>query len=201
MLVGIAGPTCSGKTTLLRELRQRLGAKVAILSFDEYDLYPSGSPALKEALKNGSIANWENPSLFDYERYLKDLQKLREGKSVTLLTRSRESQSEGSDRKTVQPDRYTLVEGVFAFSDPRTVVLFDRRFYVDIPVDEMIRRRLDRTPKDSADPWDSPQYIEIDMVAGTEYYVKPQRAKADVVLDGLQSPAELASRVIEEIKK
>ena len=201
MLVGIAAPTCSGKTTLLRELNQRLGNEIAVLSFDEYDLYPSGSPALREALKNGNITNWEDPSLFDYKRYLKDLQKLRTGEPVILLSRSRESQAEGVKTKTIKPNRYTIVEGVFVFSDPKAVGLFDRRFYIDIPVDEMVKRRLARTPKDSTDPWDNPSYIKVDMVAGTEYYVRPQRAKAHVILNGLLSPSDLANQVIGEIKK
>lgn len=201
ILVGIAGPTCSGKTSLLKELDQRLGGAVAVLSFDEYDLYPSGSLTLKEALKKGNIANWEDPSLFDYKRYLEDLQKLRDGQPVTLLSRSRESQAEQTKTKTIQPDKYTVVEGVFTYSDPRAVDLFDRRFYIDIPVNEMVKRRLDRTPKDSIDPWDNPSYIKVAMVAGTEYYVKPQRAKAHVILDGLQSPAKLADQVINEIRK
>lgn len=201
MLIGIAGPTCSGKTSLLKELGQRLRNEVAVLSFDEYDLYPSGSLALKETLKKGSIANWEDPSLFDYERYLEDLQKLRKGQPVTLLSRSRESQAEEIKTKTIQPDKYTVVEGVFTYSDSRAVDIFDRRFYIDIPVDEMVKRRLARTPERSTDPWDNSSYIRVDMVAGTEYYVKPQKAKAHVVLDGLQSPVKLADQVINEIGK
>ena len=201
LLIGIAAPTCSGKTSLIRELNGRIGGESAFLSFDEYDLYPSGSPALKDALQTGTIKNWENPALFDYEKYVDDLRKLREGQPVTLLSRSRESLTEGVEFRTISPTTYTFVEGIFVYSDERVVELFDRRFYIDIPVDEMVRRRILRTPLESQDPWDQREYIETEMVVGTEYYVKPQIDRAHVVLNGLRPSAELAEQVIFELAK
>lgn len=199
LLIGIAAPTCAGKTTILSGLRHHLGDGVAVLSFDEYDLYPSGSPALEEALKNGTINNWEDPSLFDCERYLQDLQRLKEGKAVTLLSRSRESLAEGVAVRTVTPQRFTFVEGIFVLFDERASTLFDRRFYIDIPTEEMVRRRLARSPEGSTDPWDSKAYIEHEMVEGTDRFVKPQRTKADVVLNGLQPVDQLVAQIIHSL--
>lgn len=201
LLIGIAAPTSAGKTLLLRELGQRLSSTdIEILSFDEYDLYPSGSKALQQAVEQGTIVNWEDPALFDYERYFKDLQKLRDGEPITLLSRSRESMAGGVETRTIHPKGLTIVEGIFAFADERTAALFDRRFYIEIPTDIMVARRLKRTPEGSTDPWDDPDYIKTTMVEGTEYYIKPQRQRADVVLEGTRSTAELATQVIFDIR-
>lgn len=94
-----------------------------------------------------------------------------------------------------------IVEGVFIYHDQRARDLIDLRFFIDLPVEEMIRRRLARTPVDSTDPWDAPEYITGEMVKGTEKYVMPQREHSHVVLDGLLPTSELANIVIAQIEE
>lgn len=191
LFVGIAGFTSSGKTTLLRTLEGRLGNQANLISFDEY-LYPRGSQVLARL----AITNWEDPVVFDFERYVKDLRQLKEGHPVHLRAPSPKTRAEGFSPRTIEPRRYTIVEGVYTYHDPRTVDVFDLRFYIDLPTEEMIRRRKERVSEGSTSPWDKPEYIETTMVEGMEYWVKPQRSKAHVVIDGIQSTEIIAEQII-----
>lgn len=194
LFVGIAGPTSSGKTTLLRALGIKLGDQASLIPFDEY-LYPRGS----QALAGRFVTTWEDPAIFDIERYVRDIQQLKTGSPVRLLAASAKTRSEGFLPRTITPRQYTIAEGVYTYHDPRTVDLFDLRFYIDLPTEEMIRRRKGRTSEGSTSPWDAPKYIETTMVEGTEYWVKPQRAKAHVIIDGMQSTEVMTEQVVNSL--
>ena len=106
----------------------------------------------------------------------------------------------GQKERVLVPSRFNIVEGVFVYHDPSARDLFDLRFFIDIPTDVMLARRLARS-KGGLDPWDQPSYIRHQMVEGTEYNVMPQKAYAHVILDGTKPTEELAAFIIREIKK
>gem|GEM_PF-1600434 len=196
-LVGIATPTCAGKTSLLEELKLRMPASVATLPFDEYDLYPTGSELMERELAEPRITNWKDPALFDMPQFIHDAATIARGYRVTLQTRSRESLEGGEQSRLFVPRRINILEGVFVLLDPDIRALMDLRFYIDIPPDVMVERRLATLrPGVSGNPWDDPEYIKGSMVEGTRKYVLPQREYADVVLDGTKPTTELATQVI-----
>ena len=200
-IVGIAAPTNGGKTTLLSELGRRIDPTPAIFSFDEYDLYPSGSEAMEREYRERRITNWEDPALFDEEAFVQDLERMKQGLPITLQARSRESMAKGEKYIPVSPTSTTIVEGVFVLNDPRARSLIDKSFFIDIPVEEMVRRRLARTEPGSTEPWDSHEYITGEMIRGTQLYVLPQRQYADVILDGMMPTSDLADIVMAEINQ
>lgn len=191
-IVGICAPTCAGKTTLVETLRQRIHPEPTVLSFDEYDLYPTGSEAMARELQERQIKNWENPNLFNIQAFVRDLGRIRRGQSFLVLTKSRESLKADIQEKIVRPGSLVIVEGVFIYHSPEARDLFDYKFFLDIPIEEMLRRRLARTPAGSIDPWDDPEYIRGEMIRGTEEFVTPQREYADKILNGLLPTAVLA---------
>lgn len=141
-IIGIAGPTNTGKTTLNSELGRRIIPSPTVFSFDEYDLFPSGSEAMEKELIEHNIVNWEDPALFDEQAYVKDLERIKKGMPIVLQTRSRESLASGEALRSINPTDLNIVEGVFLYHDPGARELFDFRFYIDLPIEEMIRRRL-----------------------------------------------------------
>ncbi len=196
-VIGIAAPTCAGKTSLISELQYRMPVSLAALSFDEYDLYPEGSQAMDRELVEGNITNWEDPDLFDIPQFVADLGKIAQGESVKLVTRSRESMALGDAERIFTPVRTNLIEGLFVLHDSRARALMDLTIFIDIPIEIMIERRLATLrPGSEGNPWDDPVYITGKMVEGTKRYVLPQRDLADVVLDGLQPTEDLADAVM-----
>ena len=200
-LIGITGPTCAGKTTLLTVLQRQLNPPPTVLSFDEYDLLPSGSDAMIRQLTDPTITCWEDPALFDIDQYINDLERLSRGEPITLQTRSRESMAAGETQRVLTPDQLIIVEGIFTLSDPRARALFDLKVFINIDDATMLRRRLARTPAKSTDPWDQRSYILGDMVIGTHRHVMPQLPYADIILNGLRPTEEQAVRLISEIDR
>lgn len=194
--VAFTGPTNAGKTQLLEELRRRR-PDAEVLSFDEYDLFPSGSEAMDRERVERTITNWEDPALFDIEQFVHDLGKLAQGQSVQLATRSRESMARDEQERVLDTSTLNIVEGIFVLHDPRARALFDLSIFIDIPPEVMIVRRMAR--ERGSDPWDKESYIRGAMVTGTEQYVLPQRQHADLILDGLFPTATLADTVEEHI--
>ena len=198
-LIGLAGPTSSGKTTLLTSLKQA-GLKFSSLSFDEYDLYPSGSRSLKRLLSKKKIKYWESPRLFDYRSYVSHLQMLKKNRKVKLKTRSRDSVLQKRRKQVVLPKQIMIVEGICIFSSPKARNLFSLMIFIDLPEKEIVKRRLKRT-KNHVDPWDNIEYIKGPMIEGTRKYVYSQKRHAHVILNGLRTQKQLSKEILKEIDK
>lgn len=198
LLIGIAGPTCSGKTAIVKELKQRLGYSVSALSFDEYDLWSLGDEKLRNAARNGEFVNWESPEVYDYPRYLSQLQKLKKGHTIMLPRGSRESQNEGKGNILLTPAKYTIVEGTLIYWDDRAAQLFDKRFFIETPQDLMLSRRIKRSEGSNA-PANQLEYMQTTMLEGMEHFVYPQMSKADVILDGIKPIEELTIEVLSSL--
>lgn len=197
-LIGIAGSSSSGKTTLTKELKRR-NKKFSILSFDEYDLYPSGSKQLSKLTKK--VKNWEDPVLFDNVRYIQDVNKLKAGSPIKLKSRSRESLEKGIKKRIIRPESIVIIEGILSFYDSRIRNLFSLRIFVNIPPREMIKRRSARTQSRSTDPWDAVDYVKKDLIKGTNKFVTKQKGHAHLVINGLLPVKKQANLVIEAINK
>ncbi len=198
-MIGLAGPTNSGKTTAAEKLSLRLGEERSVMvHFDDYDSYPEGSDELKALLASGTVVNWEDPKLFDMARFHSDMQKLSRGQAIEVQPRSRESIAAGVNSEILEPREYTIVEGLFVLHDPRTLEIYDFRFYLDLPRNEMMKRRLTR--KRGSDPWDQSEYIRNAMVDGTIANVEPQKVHAHVVLDGMKTTEELVETIAAHLK-
>lgn len=195
-LIGITGPSCSGKTSLAKAVAGRRPNSAAVLSFDEYDLFPVGSSAMDLELQDRTITNWEDPALFDEEAFIVDVAKIALGESVHLQTRSRESIERGETERTFGPQRLNLIEGLFVLRDARARKVMDLTVFVHIPLELMVERRL-RDRQDDGMPWSDPDYIKGPMVEATKRFVMPQREFADIVLRGELPPARLAKALID----
>lgn len=195
LFIGIAAPTCAGKTSLLDRLQENLGPRMTVVNFDDYDrLYP-GSKAIEEETAHPTIINWEDPKLFNYQKFLSDMRRLKNGLSISMLPYSRENDAKKSGVRTVIPSEFTVVEGIFVLHYPAARLLFDLKYYVDIPEDVMIERRLKRSIG-STNPCDQPEYITGPMLDGTRKFVVPQKQYADKVLDGTRPIPELAEQIL-----
>ncbi|MBW4061325.1 AAA family ATPase [Candidatus Saccharibacteria bacterium] len=191
-LIGIAGGTSSGKTTLLKKLKEQLGDNVSTLSFDEYfigsDLY-----------NLNDITNFEDPKLYNWPKLLEDLTQLSEGRSITIRANSRESAEQGVKEKAVEARAKIIVEGWLVFYDPEISALFDKKIFIEVPDQEIIKRRHARTS--GTRHWDSHEYINSKILPNHHMYVDPQKRLADLILDGLLPVEVLVGQVVKFMQK
>lgn len=169
--VGLAGPSCSGKTTLAREIVRRCPQEITWLSFDEYwiNIIPK--------LKVDELPDWENPESYDAARFIKDLQALKRGKRTTTQS------------------NLLLVEGFLIYHSPISRACFDKKIFIDLPEEEIIKRRLVRS-KTTFGVNDEGEYINRMLLPGLRRWVYPQRQYADLILDGFKPVDELAQEVL-----
>lgn len=181
-LIGIAGGTCSGKTTLLEGLVNKFGDKISVLSFDEYfigsDLY-----------ELDEITNFEDPKLYNFDGFIRDLKLIKAGRPVTIRANSRESAEKGIKQKIVGNKPMVIVEGWLIYHNFAARNMFDKKIFIDLPDEEIIKRRYARTK--GSKHWDDHEYIHNKILPGHRKYVEPQKAYASLVLDGTLPRAEL----------
>ncbi len=185
-IIGLAGASCSGKTTLERNLITLLEDELAIFPFDDMFI---GRPALQGV----KVDNWESPTLYRWDDFLHGVSELKLGNAVTIKANSRESKDAGIDTRVIEPRSFVIVIGFLALHDERIRAFYDEMIFIELPEEEIIRRRKARANPDS--PWDSDEYINNSLIPGHHRYVEPQKEFADYVVDGTLPPDVLAGEV------
>ncbi len=174
-VVGVAGGTGAGKTTLVRRVAERLSAPVTRVSLDDY--YRP-----REALDTGGDVNYDHPSAFDWPLLTEHLDRLRAGETVDAPEYDFSLDDRVGTRR-VEPSAVVLVEGILALHDARVRDRFDLRVYVETDADVRVIRRVRR------DVVERDRDVEgiVDQYLSTvkpmhEQYVAPTKREADVVI-------------------
>ena len=134
IIIGVAGGTGSGKTTVVRKIMERLPkGEVGVISQDSYYKDSSHVP-VEERQK----INFDEPNAFDWELLLEHLQKLKKGQAVEMptysyLTCTRQAETEHMDLHDV-----VLVEGILVLTDRRLRNMMDIKVFVDADGDHGI---------------------------------------------------------------
>jgi len=178
IVIGIAGGTGSGKTTITQKLREHFGDDVAVIYHDNY--YKAHHDLSYE---ERSRLNYDHPNAFDTDRLVEDLKKLRAGQSIecpvydyTIHDRSRET-------LVIHPARVIIVEGILIFHEPALRDLMDIKLFVDTDADVRILRRIRRDVKERGRSLDSviDQYLTT-VKPMHEAFVEPSKKFADVII-------------------
>lgn len=190
--IGIAGSSCSGKTTLQHRLLQELGEdQLAIISFDDFF---KGV----EALHGGrGIYSWESPRLFRRRDYAQTMTSLKEGRPARFATHSFDSVQAGITEKTIEPRRFIVAAGFLALHWPEVTSLFDASIFIDLPEEVMVERRLARAVQRQSTSWEDERYMEKALIPGNRKYVLPQREYADYAIDGMEPLEKLTAQLVD----
>jgi uridine kinase len=196
LIVGIAGGSGSGKTSLARALRAKLGeAHVACLSHDAY--YRDRS-ALPVAARAG--VDYDVPDAFDQELFLSHLAALRAGVSVCPPRYCFETHCRIGDAEAVPPRPVVLVEGILLLWDPAVRAALDLGIFLDAPEPVRLQRRLARDLSERGRSAASVRaQFEATVRPAHAAYVEPTRALADLVLSNvgrLEPLAEIAAALV-----
>ena len=178
LLVGIAGPSCAGKTELARWLSGRLAAPV--LNLDHYYIDLAHLP-----LEERARTNFDEPGAVDHEAILHDVAALRRGEPVVapLYDFSTHARARGGER--IVPGGLVVVEGLFALYWPALREQYFVKLFVDAPDELCLARRLDRDVRERGRTRESVlEQFEATVRPGAERFIRPTRAYADLVLSG-----------------
>ena len=181
IMIGIAGGTGSGKTTLTRHLKERFGESISVIYHDSY--YKSFDELTLEQRRQ---LNYDHPDVFDTDLLVEHLKQLRAGKAVQCPVYDYAAYCRTGETVEIRPASVVLVEGLLIFQDPRLRELMDIKIFVDTDADVRILRRALRDVKERGRTLESvvEQYLTT-VKPMHEQYVEPSKRYADlIVLEG-----------------
>ena len=178
MVIGIAGGTGSGKTTLTEKLRERFADHVSVLYHDNYYKKHEGMTYAER-----SKLNYDHPDAFDTDLIVRDLKALREGRAIQCPVYDYTIHNRSDKTLEVRPTRVIIVEGILIFADPSLRELMDIKIFVDTDADVRILRRLLRDVKERERTLDSvvTQYLTT-VNRMHEAFVEPSKKYADIIV-------------------
>ena len=179
LVIGIAGGSGSGKTTVAQEILQRVGReRIAFLQHDSYYKDLTGLPPTQRA-----EVNFDHPNSLENELLIQHVASLRDGKPVEVPIYDFSSDKRTGETFTVQPQRVILVEGILIFTEVTLREMFDVKIFVDTDSDLRLIRRLQRDITERGRTTESviEQYLSTVRPMHLEF-VEPSKRYADVII-------------------
>lgn len=178
MVIGIAGGTGSGKTTLTRAIKNEFGDDIAVIKHDDY--YKAHDDMTYE---ERTKLNYDCPEAFDTELMLEHLDKLRSGEAVDCPVYDFKEHNRSSETRRIEPSSVIIVEGILIFENKRLCELMDIRVFVDTDADVRIIRRILRDVEERKRSLNSVVTQYIDTVKPMhEQYVEPSKRNAHIIV-------------------
>ena len=178
LVIGIAGGTGSGKTTLMDNLVKRFGDRVTVLSHDNY--YRRRDDMTLEERKK---VNYDEPAALETDLMARHLDLLRRGQAISCPVYDFKNHNRSDRTVTVEPRPVIIVEGILIFEDESLRDLMDIRIFVDTDADVRLCRRIARDVGQRGRTLES----VLDQYQATvkpmhEKYVEPSKKHANLVV-------------------
>ena len=155
LVVGVAGGSGGGKTTLTNNLIRTFGDKVSIVHHDNY--YRAHDDLTYE---ERARLNYDEPEAFETEMMVEHLRLLKQGRSIHCPVYDFTIHNRSKETELIVPKPVILVEGILIFADPELTELMDMKVFVDTDADVRLARRVlrdteerGRTVRSVVDQW------------------------------------------------
>jgi uridine kinase len=187
-LIGVAGGSGSGKTTVAERLAALIGERsLALLRLDAYYRDRGHLP-----LEERAAINFDHPDAFDWKLLVEHVDALAAGEPVYVPVYDFATYERSHDRTRVEPARVVVVEGILVLYEPELRDRFDLKVYVDTDADVRFIRRLERdvTERDRSLASVIEQYLTT-VRPSHDQFIEPSKRHADVIVPhgGLNAPA------------
>lgn len=179
LVIGIAGGSGSGKTTVAQEILNRVGpSRIAYLPHDAYYRDLSGLPPVQRA-----EVNFDHPNSLENELLIQHVLQLRDYQPVELPVYDFSIHTRTEKTITIKPQPVIMVEGILIYAEPELRKLFDIRIFVDTDSDLRFIRRLQRDLTERGRTTESVihQYLKTVRPMHLEF-VEPSKRYADVII-------------------
>jgi uridine kinase len=177
-IIGVCGKSCSGKSTVVKELEKKYKGDVLRINQDRFFKV--------------TAENWERPEALRFDRLFYSVKKLKNGDSTHIPS---EGWTEIFDRE-VKPAKIIIVEGFLLFVDKKLNKLFDKKIWVDVSDQNILWRRLLRDGNT-----EGAEYIMEKVIPESKKYEKIQRTEADIVIDGNKTKEEIMEEIEQYLSK
>ena len=179
IIIGIAGPSASGKSLLANTIVNELGSdEVTVISEDSY--YKNHAELSFEDRCN---INYDHPDSLEHDLLCKHLEELQAGREVNVPIYDYGTHSRSDEVRKVGPHRIVVIEGILQFTDKRLRDMLDIRIFMDTPLDICLIRRVRRDVVERDRHFDSvleqyqktvrPMYFQ---------FIEPSKRYADIII-------------------
>ena len=178
-VIGVAGGSGSGKTTVVRRIVDSLGLEhVTLLQHDRY--YRDRNDL---RLEERAALNYDHPNSLETDLLVRHVQQLKSGKPISVPQYDFTRHARLSETETFQPRRALIVEGILVFTDAALRDLMDIKVFVDTDSDTRFIRRLQRDVAERGRTMESviDQYLSTVRPMHLEF-VEPSKRYADVII-------------------
>jgi uridine kinase len=179
IIIGIAGGTGSGKTSVAKALVKDLHLNGAVIIEQDWYYKDLSHLPLEDRLK----WNFDHPDSVEFDLLKKDLKAMSEGKVVKVPQYNYVTHSRAADTLTVRPQKVVIVEGIMVLYEPSLRELLDIKLFVDAPADIRFIRRLKRDIYERGRAIDNviDQYMQT-VRPMHEIFVEPSKRFADIII-------------------
>lgn len=197
LILGIAGGTGSGKTTLAQHVADAFGDQVAVITHDSYYRVQND-----KSFEERCLQNYDHPDAFETDLLCYHLEELCHGRAVDVPVYDYTIHNRSDKTVRVEPRAVIILEGILLFSDPTLRNMMDLKIFVDTDADERILRRIARDTKDRGRSLDSviSQYLTT-VKPMHDAFVEPFKRYADVIVPGGGNNPAALDMIITRIKK
>ena len=177
-IIGLCGGSSSGKSTAVDFIQKKNGDQVALVAFDSY--YISRPDLVFEERR---MINVDEPAAIDKEEIIRNINLLREGKTIQQPIYSFETFLREAQTIETAPAPILLVDGIFSFYFEEIRELFDLKVFIDADVDVRLSRRILRDMNVRHRPLEYiiDQYFQK-VKPMHEIYVEPYKKYADIII-------------------
>ena len=197
-IVGIAGGTGSGKTTLARKIREGLGEASNLIQFDWYYRDLSYLP-----MKDREEVNFDHPSSLESELLVEHLKQLKSGHSIDVPLYDFKTHSRVQNETIhIEPLPVIVVEGILIFCFEAIREMLDIKIFVDTDADIRVFRRIRRDMRERGRDFNSirKQYYKTVRPMHLEF-VEPSKRYADVIIPEGGNNLIALDLIIERLKQ
>ncbi|SFU61179.1 uridine kinase [Butyrivibrio sp. M55] len=177
-IVGIAGGTASGKTTIVRKIKENFGDDIVVINHDSY--YKAHNDLSYE---DRSKLNYDHPDSFDTQMMIEDVKKLKNNEEVDIPVYDFSVHNRADATVHIVPKNVIILEGILVLENKELRDLMDIKVFVDTDADERLMRRIRRDMVERARSIESILNQYADTVKPMhEQFIEPSKKYADIII-------------------
>ncbi len=185
-IIGIAGPSAGGKTTVTQEIVRRVhahGNSIAVIGHDNY--YKDQSHL---SMEERTKTNYDHPHAFETDLLINDLKSLRNGNRITIPTYDFTTHTRSRKTETIENNDVIIVEGILTLENEQLRDMFDLRIFVETDADECLIRRIIRDTNERGRDLESvlTQYRET-VKPMLLQFIEPSKRNAHIIVPNSDS--------------
>ncbi len=198
LIIGIAGGTGSGKTTVVHNILKQLSSDdVIVISQDNY-YHDSSHLSFEERIQ----INFDHPRSIDFELLVEDLKKLRKGETIEQPVYSFLTHTRTDETLVTPPKNVVIVEGILVLTDAQLREMFDLKIYVHADSDERLIRRIKRDIQDRGrDLEEVISRYKKTLKPMHEQFIEPTKKYADLIIPNEKKKNDVAIDVMTTVIK